>query len=182
MLQLSSGDNQFERRWLLSLHHIYSCCHLARLFLETFPIPNQPGFMAQPGTISKGGAILNLQHSEKLPWRLSCAKNSQVLNDLCVGPWSQERWAPSHPSSWHLQGVGEISLVDWSKTLLWFECAKCLQFTPKTDGSMSSLPCRQNTIVWMSTVIPGVAEDLFYLDLWGRKKVICSLHDSQLNN
>lgn len=187
-LQLSSGDNQLERRWPLSLHHIYSCCHLARQFLETFPVPNQDWFMAQQGTISKGGAILHLQHSEKLLWKLNCAKNCQVLNDLCVGhlhrTWSQVRGASSHPSSWRLQGMGEISapcLVGWSNALLWFECAKCLQFTPKIDGSMSSLPCRQNTIIWVNIVIPGIAEDLFYLALRG-KKVICSLHDSQLSN
>lgn len=110
MLQVSSGDNELGRSWPLSLHHIYSCCHLARLLLETFPIPNQRGFMAQQGTISKGGTILHLQHSQKLPWRLNCAKNSQVLNDLSVGhlhrSWSQERGASPNPSSWCLQGMG----------------------------------------------------------------------------
>lgn len=45
----------------------------------------------------------------------------------------------------------------------------CKVFTPKIDGSMSSLPCRQNTIIWVSIVIPGIAEDLFYLALRGEK-------------
>ena len=84
MLQLFLGDNQLVRRWPLSFLHIYGCCHLAKLLLKTFFVHNQYRFMAQQGTISKGGAILHLQHSEKLLWKLNCAKNSHVLNDLLL--------------------------------------------------------------------------------------------------
>lgn len=84
MLQFSSGDNQHVRRWPLSFPHIYGCCHLAKLLLETFFTYNQYQFMAQQGTVSKGAAILYLWFPEKLLWKLNPAKNYYVLNDLLL--------------------------------------------------------------------------------------------------
>lgn len=84
MLQFSSGDNQHVRRWPLSFPHIYGCCHLAKLLLETFFTYNQYQFMAQQGTVSKGATILYLWFPEKLLWKLNPAKNYYVLNDLLL--------------------------------------------------------------------------------------------------
>lgn len=59
--------------------------------------------------------------------------------------------------------MGAISvhcLVDCGNALLQFEYAKYLQLTPQIDGSMSSFHCRQNTIIWVNIVMPGLVEDL----------------------
>jgi len=64
--------------------------------------------------------------------------------------------------------MGAISvhcLVDFGNALLQFEYVKYLQLSPKIDRSMSLFHCRQNTVVGVDIVIPGLVEDLSYLAL-----------------